>query len=71
MGFVVEALYGRVLDRSVHAFDLAVGPRVARLGKPVIDVVLGAGVFESMREELLALIHGTTDLGGCRAGVPG
>ena len=41
--FVVVAFDGRVLDGSVHPFDLAVGPRVARLGEPVIDVVLRAG----------------------------
>jgi len=28
-----------VLDGAVHPFDLAVGPRVVRLGEPVLDVV--------------------------------
>ncbi len=26
VGFVIEAFYRRMLDRPVHAFDLAVGP---------------------------------------------
>ena len=71
VGVVVEALDGGFLDRPVHAFDLTVGPGMARLGQPVIDVVLGAGIFECVGEELLAVIHGATDLGGCRAGVSG
>lgn len=37
MAFVVEALDGRVLDRAVHAFNLAVGPWVLWLCRSVID----------------------------------
>lgn len=48
---ITQALHGRFLDRSVHPFDLAVGPGMARpldfaresRGEPVIDVALGAG----------------------------
>ena len=46
---VVEALDGRVLDRAVHALDLAVGPRVVRLGQPVLDPVCLADHVEAHR----------------------
>lgn len=39
VGFVVEAFDGGVFDRAVHAFDLAVGPRVIGLGQPVLNAV--------------------------------
>ena len=71
VSFVAEALDGHVFQRAVHAFDLAVGPRVAWFGQAVVDVVLGACIFESMREKWLALLHETPDLGRCRGGVPG
>ncbi len=38
---VVEQLDGRILDGSVHAFGLAVGPWMVRLGEPVLDAELG------------------------------
>ena len=40
---VEEATDGRVLDRAVHAFDLAVGPRMIEFREAMVDVVLGAG----------------------------
>ena len=63
--FVVEAFDGGFLECPVHAFDLSVGPRVAWFGQPVIDATLGTCVFESMREEWLAQIHGAADFCGC------
>ena len=54
MGLVVEAFNRGVLNRAVHAFDLAIGPRMLWLGQPVLDIVLGAGVFEWVRPEDLA-----------------
>ena len=45
-GFVVERLAGDVLDGAVHAFGLAVGPGVVRLGQPVLDSVLIAHAVE-------------------------
>ena len=59
---VVEALDGCVLERSVHPFDLAIGPRVVRLGQPVIDVVLSTSVFERVGTERLRAVHGVPDL---------
>lgn len=54
VGFVVAAFDGRALDRSVHPFDLPVGPGVARLGEPVVDVVLRACEREGVAAEALA-----------------
>ena len=39
VGFVVEAFYSRVLDRSVHPLDLTAGPRMVGLGQAVLDPV--------------------------------
>ena len=36
---VVEAFDGRFLDGAVHPLHLSVGPRVVRLGEPVLDIV--------------------------------
>ena len=38
-GFVVEPFYSRVLDRSVHAYDLTIGSRMVGLGQPVLEPV--------------------------------
>ena len=63
VGVVVEPPDGGVLDGAVHAFDLAIGPRMLWLGQPVIDVGEGTGVFESVSSEgLLARDH-LADLG--------
>src|SRR5258705_6521665 len=42
MTIVVIAFNGGFLDRSVHAFDLAVRPRVLDLSEPVLDAILAA-----------------------------
>lgn len=55
VALIVEALDGGVLDSSVHPLDLAVGPRVPSLGRAVLDVVPGAGVFEGVSAEDLAI----------------
>src|SRR5215210_8897933 len=36
---VVEGLDGGLLDGAVHPFCLTVGPRMVRLGEPVLDAV--------------------------------
>lgn len=68
---VMVSLDGSFLQRSVHAFHLAVGPWMPRLGKPVIDVGLSAGIFKSVRPDRLIGLQGTFDLGGGRADVAG
>jgi len=45
-GFVVERLDCGVLDGPVHALGLAIGPRMIRLGQPVLDSVLIAHAVE-------------------------
>ena len=39
MTVIVIAFDRRVLDRAVHPLDLTDGPRMVRLGKPVLDVI--------------------------------
>jgi hypothetical protein len=39
---IMVAMDSSLLDRSVHAFDLAIGPGMLDLGQPVINVVSGA-----------------------------
>ncbi len=46
---VMEAFDGGVLDRSVHALDLAVGPRVVGLGQTVLDPIRFADHVEAHR----------------------
>ena len=57
MGVVVVALDGGFLEGAVHAFDLAIGPRMPRLGQAMIDVVLGAGELEGVGAEELAALQ--------------
>ena len=53
VALVVEPLDGGILDGAVHALDLTIGPRVSRLGEPVLDIELGAGELEGVAEEWL------------------
>ena len=43
---VVVAAHSSLFESAVHSFDLAVRPRMVRLGESMIDVVLCAGQFE-------------------------
>ena len=47
---VVEVFHGRFLDRAVHAFDLAVRPRVLNLGEPMFDLMLAADAVKDVFE---------------------
>ena len=49
MAVVVVAFDGRVLDGSVHPFDLTFGPGMVDLGEAVLDVVLAAAHGEHVR----------------------
>jgi len=62
VGLLVVSLHRRFLERSVHSLDLAVGPRMARLGEPMVNVQLGAGVFEGMRPDGFACPYGGLDV---------
>ena len=46
VGLIVEPLDRSLFQCSIYAFDLAVGPRVVRLGEPVFDIVLLATPIE-------------------------
>ena len=46
---VMEAFDRRLLDGAVHAFDLGVGPWLPWFSETVIDAVLGACEFETVR----------------------
>src|SRR5712691_8250276 len=48
VGVVEVAFDGGVLDGSVHALDLAVGPGMVGLGKPLFDSMEVAGAVERM-----------------------
>ena len=48
MAVIVIAFDCCLLDRTVHAFDLTVGPWVLRLGKPVFDVMAPTSAVEGM-----------------------
>ena len=50
---IVEGFDGCFLDGSDHAFGLAVGPRVIRLGQPMLDAVSRAGAAEDMADPAL------------------
>ena len=65
MAVVVEALDGRVLDRAVHPLDLAVRPRVTRLGQTVFYVEVGTGALEGMTTEENLVGSHLLDLGWC------
>src|SRR4028119_2246332 len=45
---VVEALDRCLLDGAVHPLDLAIRPRMPRLGQPVLDVEAGAAQLRRM-----------------------
>jgi hypothetical protein len=62
VGVIEVAFDGRVLDRAVHSFDLPIGPWMLGLCQPVIDVVVGAGVFEDVRPNELSSLQGGLDV---------
>jgi hypothetical protein len=57
--------------RTKGLFNLIRGPRMPGLGKTMVDVVLGAGVFEGVRPDWLAVLDRQFDIGGGGADVSG
>jgi hypothetical protein len=47
-GLVVVAQHGGFLARAIQAFDLAIGPRVGRLGEAVLDAKLAADAVKAV-----------------------
>ena len=68
---VVISAHGGLLDRAVHALDLAVGPGVAGFGQAVISVVTGAGDFRGVGAKVFPALPGQLDVGGGRPDVAG
>ena len=63
---VVEALDGCFLDRAVHAFDLAIRPRVPDLGEPVVDLMLAADPVKDVLEGIdVPIMIGELDAIAC------
>ena len=67
VGFVEEALDGRVLNGAVHSLDLTVGPRVLWLCGAMIDPCFCAGELEGVRPEEFSLCQSFLDLRDRRA----
>lgn len=63
VALIVKALDGRILDGAVHAFDLAIGPRMFRLGGSMFDISFGASIFEDIHPEDFACRHRLLDEG--------
>mgnify|MGYP000240227521 CR=1 FL=1 len=61
VGLAMVAPDCRLLECSVHAFDLSVGLRVIELGQGMIDVEPGAGDFEGMPTEEFVACDGFFD----------
>ena len=58
MRLVEVAFDGCVLDGPVHSFDLPVGPGMLGFGQAMIDIALGAGVFEGVRPNGFSGVEG-------------
>ena len=64
---IMVAMDGSLLDRSVHAFDLAIGPGKLDLGQPVINVVSGASTLKCVTPEQLSFRSHLPDIRRCPA----
>ena len=49
MSVIVIALDGRLLKRTIHSFDLAVGPWVVGFSEAMLDLVLAADAIEHVQ----------------------
>jgi hypothetical protein len=49
MRVVVITPDGRLLERSVHPLDLAVGPRMVGLGEAMLDAMIAADAIEQVQ----------------------
>ena len=62
VGLVVVEIDRRLLEGSVHSFDLSASPWMARLGEPMADVQASVGMFEDVRPDDLSRLDGGVDL---------
>ena len=62
MTVIVIAMHCGLLDCSIHAFDVTVGPWVLWFGRPVVNVMNSATVFERMAPEQLSFCPHHSDV---------
>jgi hypothetical protein len=62
VGIVEVAFHSCVFDGAVHSLDLPIGPWVLGLGQTMIDVVLGACVFEGVRPDGFRAHHARPEI---------
>ena len=65
----MEAFDGRLLDGAVHAFDLAIRPRMLWFGCAMLDAERRAGVFEGVSPDGFALCEGFGNQLCCRSAI--
>ena len=53
---IVIAANGCLFQGAIHAFDLAVGPRVIDLGQPVFNGRFAAGALKDMLEDVVVAL---------------
>ena len=63
MADVMEPLDGRLLDRAVHAFNLAIGPGMFRLGQAMFNVILRASQIKGVASEKFLFLKHVSDFG--------
>jgi len=68
---VMIAADGRLFQRAVHAFDLAVRPGMLGFCQPVLDIVFCAGVLEGMSPDEFASSEAFFELLRHRANIAG
>jgi hypothetical protein len=64
---IVIAVNSGLLDGTVHAFDLAIGPGMFDLGQTVINVMSGASTLECVTPEQLSFRSHLPDVHRCPA----
>ena len=57
MAVVMVAFDSRFLDRSIHPFDLTVGPGMLHLGQPMLDPLFLADPVEDVMEGVFVVRH--------------
>ena len=66
---VVISANGGLLKGAIHAFDLAIGPRMVGFGEAVVDGVTSAGVLKGMSAEGFSALESQSDIWSGGGGV--
>lgn len=56
--------HGGLLEGAVHAFDMAIGPRMVGLGETMVDLMASAGELEGVGAKKLSALASESDFGG-------